>query len=368
MKRLLIFIVIGNFMFSCDNESEQTDGFKIEGQITGAVNTELLLQRHVDGATIDMDTVSTDSTGKFIFTGKINNPEMCTIKFKDTMLSFFLEDSNIKLNADIDSLNDMKLEGSESHDQYSEYKKSSQALIDRGAKLSDEYLAAKESGDTEKLNEVIKAFDQLDEDEQAFNRDYMSKHTVSVVTPYIAYRTSYALELDDLKEIVTSLDSTLNKSIYVQYLNKRISILETTAVGKPAPDFTQNDADGNPISLSSFKGKYLLVDFWASWCSPCRRANPHVVKLYSKYNKKGFEVLGVSFDSDKERWLDAVDKDGLTWSQVSDLEGWNNSVGKLYGVRSIPHTMLVDPQGVIIAHKLDTDGLEKKLEDIFSKE
>ncbi len=137
--------------------------------------------------------------------------------------------------------------------------------------------------------------------------------------------------------------------------------------GALAPDFVQNDPDGKPINLSDFKGKYVLVDFWASWCGPCRRENPHVVKLYNKYHDKGFEVLGVSLDKRKEPWLKAIEKDKLPWSHVSDLKGWGNEVAAMYGVKSIPHTVLLDKEGRIIARNLRSNTLDIELKKIFGK-
>ena len=145
-------------------------------------------------------------------------------------------------------------------------------------------------------------------------------------------------------------------------------LLKTSAsfiTGLPAPDFTMNDPDGKPINLSDFKGKVVLVDFWASWCGPCRRENPNVVRLYNEYRSKGFDILGVSLDRSKEPWLAAIEKDGLTWSHVSDLQGWGNAAAKLYGVSSIPHTVLLDKDGKIIARNLRGEALEAKLKSIF---
>lgn len=137
--------------------------------------------------------------------------------------------------------------------------------------------------------------------------------------------------------------------------------------GAEAPDFTMETPDGKMLSLKDLRGKVVLIDFWASWCGPCRRENPNVVKAYQKYHPKGFDVLGVSLDKDRKRWLDAIEKDGLIWHHVSDLKGWSNAAAQLYGVSSIPHTVLVDRDGKIIARNLRGPALEQKLEEIFGE-
>jgi peroxiredoxin len=146
----------------------------------------------------------------------------------------------------------------------------------------------------------------------------------------------------------------------------QLNRMQAFLVGGTAPNFTQNDPDGNPVSLADFRGKVVLIDFWASWCGPCRRENPNVVRLYKEYHDQGFEILGVSLDKTKDRWLNAIESDGLTWPQVSDLKGWSNEVAKQYGVRSIPHTILLDEEGKILARNLRGDALEQKLAEIFS--
>ena len=137
------------------------------------------------------------------------------------------------------------------------------------------------------------------------------------------------------------------------------------AVGSEAPDFAQAKPDGSVLKLSDLRGKIVLIDFWASWCKPCRRENPSVVLAYNKYKSKGFEIIGVSLDKDRGRWLQAVEQDGLTWPQVSDLAFWQNAVALQYGVRSIPFTVLVDQEGKVLATKLRGEALEKKLEELL---
>lgn len=154
--------------------------------------------------------------------------------------------------------------------------------------------------------------------------------------------------------------------VAVADLSKQIKQKEQFMVGGEAPDFTQSTPDGKEMKLSDLRGKVLLVDFWASWCGPCRKENPNVVRMYQKYKEQGFEILGVSLDKDKNRWVKAIEQDGLMWHHVSDLKGWANSVAKTYNVSSIPHTILLDKEGKVIARNLRGHALEQKLEEIFN--
>jgi thiol-disulfide isomerase/thioredoxin len=149
------------------------------------------------------------------------------------------------------------------------------------------------------------------------------------------------------------------------WLDEQTKQARSMAVGGAAPDFAQNTPEGTPLSLSKFKGKVTLVDFWASWCGPCRRENPNVVAMYKKYKDKGFDILSVSLDSNKDSWLKAIKDDGLVWSHVSDLKGWQNSAAQLYGVKAIPQTVLVDKDGNVIARNLRGEALEARLEEIL---
>jgi thiol-disulfide isomerase/thioredoxin len=148
-------------------------------------------------------------------------------------------------------------------------------------------------------------------------------------------------------------------------LAQRIDASTLTAIGASAPVFTQNDVNGKPVSLAGLKGKVVLVEFWASWCGPCRAENPNLVKLYNQYKDKGFEILAVSLDSDKASWQKAIKADGLPWLHVSDLKGWNNAVGRMYGVRGVPASVLVDKDGKVIGNELRGESLKAKLAELY---
>jgi peroxiredoxin len=161
------------------------------------------------------------------------------------------------------------------------------------------------------------------------------------------------------------LDTSLAGTEYVNQIESMIARMEKVQVGSIAPDFTLPDVDGNPVSLSSFRGKYVLVDFWAAWCPDCRKENPNIVAAWEKYKDKNFAVLGVSLDRKRDQWLAAIEKDGLKWTQVSDLKYWSSDAAVLYCIRWIPMSFLIDPEGKIVAIGLEGEELHNKLEELL---
>ncbi|RPE12400.1 AhpC/TSA family protein [Chitinophaga lutea] len=176
-----------------------------------------------------------------------------------------------------------------------------------------------------------------------------------------------APEYGDIQPLFAKLAPAVRDGKSGKAYAEQLERIKAVSIGAVAPAFTQNDPEGKPVSLASFRGKYVLIDFWASWCGPCRAENPHVVKAYNEYKDKNFTILGVSLDQPdaKDKWLKAIADDNLTWTQVSDLAFWDNAAAKLYAVRSIPQNFLIDPNGVIIGKNLRGEGLTKKLQEVI---
>ncbi|MES2826719.1 MAG: TlpA disulfide reductase family protein [Bacteroidota bacterium] len=196
---------------------------------------------------------------------------------------------------------------------------------------------------------------------------FTAKYPDRFVSLYLIDNMANGIPLVQLEKLYAKLDSKFKTTATAKNIVAAIEAKNITAIGKPAPDFEQPDTAGKTVKLANYKSKYVLLDFWASWCLPCRAENPNVLKAYNQYKDRGFDVLGISLDQPgkREAWLKAIKQDGLTWTQVSDLKFWDNAVAKLYGIKSLPQNFLLDKKGTIIATDIRGEELQKKLAEIF---
>jgi peroxiredoxin len=197
-------------------------------------------------------------------------------------------------------------------------------------------------------------------------KKFVKTHPASYASPSIAVGLSYEMEAEEIESMINGLDTAVAALPQIKSLRERVAVMKSVSVGQKAPDFTMSDVNGNPVTLSSKIGsKLLLIDFWASWCNPCRQENPNVVKVYNEFHKKGFDVFGVSLDQKKEAWVKAIADDKLSWTHVSDLQYWNNAAAKLYAVNSIPANFLLDETGKIIGKNLRGEALYNKITEVL---
>ena len=359
MKKLLAIISFPVMILACSQAPSYTIEASIEGLSDGMV---YLKQRGASG----WDTVdSTQATGgKFTFNGAVTTPEQYVIMSGETVrVPLFIENSKITVAGKAAEAKSITVTGSKVQDEYKAFVATTEALGAEQEAIYNQYKEARQKGDTSAMKPLEAKIDSLDGVMNNQNKKFILENGSSFIAPVILQSVQYGMEADELQSFVSKFSPEVMQSKAAKNLAERVALLQTVAVGQIAPDFTMNDSIGTPVKLSDIysKNELTLVDFWASWCGPCRRENPNVVKTFAEYNGKGFTVLGVSCDSDKAKWLKAVKDDKLTWNHVSDLKGWGNEAAKLYGVNSIPSNLLVDKTGKIIAKNLREEKLRETI-------
>lgn len=367
--RKLIFTAVGALIFlSACQDKEQTPHYAINGSIENIDDTNVYLARLSSGDAEYLDTAQLVN-GKFEMIGSLDAPENLYILIGDEEHYFnaFLSNDNINITADYDSLKNANVKGAPYQTKLDEYKKSLKSLNDQKDEIYKGYKEAQKNEDQALMDQYDVKWDELDEKEKEMLVSYVNEHPKSPISPYLVRRKIYVFDLTDLEEMDPVYDASLNNSPYLIYLRERIEGLKLVAVGKKYTDFAMVDTSGSEISISDQDGKYRLVDFWASWCGPCRDENPNLVNMHNKYKGKNFTIIGVSFDKKDDRWKKAIVDDELNWAQMSDLKGWGSAAGKIYMINSIPSNVLIDPDGIIVEKNLRGEALKTKLAELFGE-
>lgn len=375
MLKTLITAVIGLAALSANAQN----GFVLSGKLAGNHEGKKVILSYPSPASkyrIKDSTVV--KNGSFSFKGKIADVVQAELvmsapgkeidradwqRFEEMDLQiFFLENKNMSLRGT--NIKQGRITGGAVQKDYELLKAQLKPFEDKGRPLSKKYIGYVKENNQAAMDELQPRLRAIGQEKSRVNDDFFLKHPDSYISLYIL-NDQGGTENPAFKQRFNTLSPRIKNSAMGRELTTVFNALMSVEVGKPAKDFIQNDTEGRPISLSSFRGRYILLDFWASWCGPCRSENPNVLKAYEKFKGENFEIIAVSLDDKKEPWLKAIQTDGLPWIHVSDLKGTKNQVAVMYGVTGIPQNFLISPEGVILAKGLRGEALEKQLAELI---
>jgi peroxiredoxin len=376
MKRI-VYLLIAIVAIACSNkEKPAVDGgwdVTVSGKVKNPQQGQLLLQELTPNENPKKDSTTVAEDGTYSKTLHLTEPGIFRLNFYNVqVVDVVLDHANVTVNADgNDASGDYEVIGSPDYDLIHDVQSQILAYRDRTEvkDIEAQFQVAGRAKDEKKVSALQDKYMELRYN--AYDSIVKNLDGKPVNLGLINLLQSNTFERDRYfpfyKKVADEATAKMPTSVHVKQFADMVSKMAVTAVGQKAPEISLPDPDGKIVTLSSFKGKYVLVDFWASWCGPCRKENPNIVKAYKDYHSKGFEVLGVSLDRDKADWISAAKKDDLTWTQVSDLKYYESQAAADYYVSSIPFSVLVDPNGVIVAKTPRGRALEKELEKIYNK-
>lgn len=374
MYKSTSILVAALLLASCGNQ-KNNGGFELKGKFNNSKGEMLYLEKLSGPQPVVVDSAALNENGEFEFLNYAPKIGFYRIKVTTQNFAMLVLDSSdrVSVTGDLADLgNTYKVEGSPESKLFMAYNELGKARDLSLDSLNKAFQSIMETNsmDAAKMDSVSKIFEApYNKIVDAANAQMIAKLEQNT-SMYSSLMAIQALEPDKYSEIYQAVDAGLSKKYpndkNVRMFHDLVKSMVATMVGQVAPDISLPNPSGEELSLSSFKGKVVLIDFWASWCGPCRKEMPNVVKAYAKFKGKGFEIFGVSLDQDQARWEEAIKKDGITWPQVSDLKQWNSSVVRLYNIQGIPYTVLIDREGKILAKNLRGAELESKLMEVLN--
>lgn len=367
MKKIVFILTTALFAIACNNLGESE--YLISGTANGIENGKKVfveIQSETGATVLDTGVVE---NGKFELKGIITETDLGFVRIENEKFSvpFIIEKGNITINIAVDSVQNTKIGGTKNNDKFQEFNEKSLVVVKKRNKYEKNNIArmeaAKKSRDTATINMIVKEHNSFQDEMNAISKTFIKENPDAHLSVLLLENFLMRQYLTP-EEVKTYYDG-LSKEVTATKSGKKIKeVLESMSaivIGKPAPNFSGPSPDGKTVSLKESLGKVTIIDFWASWCGPCRAENPNVVALYNEYHAQGLNIIGVSLDKDATKWKEAIAKDKLTWTHISNLQQWEDPIAKQYNVQSIPATFILDEKGNIVAKDLRGDELRAKV-------
>lgn len=378
MKKIYLLALIAISFVSCNQEPK---GYKISGTTDFEDGTRLILSlRDESNMTTGVKEIDTTVVlnGKFEIKGKVEDLDLYFLREEKTnqMISLILENANIEIQLHKDSIQTSVVKGTFQNDELIKFNKEftnmQNSLQEFQTVNSEKMQAAIQNNDTVVSNQLKKEYFALRDKMEAFQGDYAKKNNKSFVSVLIIkdLLNNPSVTPEEVSDMYNNLDAELKTNKHAKKIEEILENLSKLAVGKKAPDFSAKSPDGNEVSLKSSLGsKVTIIDFWASWCKPCRVENPNMVALYNEFKDSGLSIIGVSLDQEGklEEWKNAIAQDNLTWYHLSNLKFWQDPIAELYNVKSIPAIFVLDANGIIVAKDIRGEELKNKVKELISK-
>lgn len=369
MKKYMLGIwSLGLFLlFSCGGNDSSTEGkVQITGKIGNAPEGHVILSQFTESRPKVLDTLKVNAKGEFEYELEVTAPTFYELNlYGQRMIRLALLDEDVSISYNFNEPSSLAIEGSQDSQEMLKLEALMEEYQLEVNQLNERYYEAMSNNDSETIKEIqqeaialeTRQAEKVKEMINSMGDSFASLAAVGLLNP--------KNDFPFLDQLVTKLNETYPGTVSIMQMKQQLDEMRALSVGQVAPDFELPNPEGKMVKLSDLRGKYVLIDFWAAWCKPCREENPNVVRLYNEYKDKGFEVFGVSLDRSKEDWVKAIKDDGLTWPQVSDLKYFNSAAAELYKIDAIPATYMIDPDGKIIAKDLRGPSLENKLSELF---
>ena len=371
MKKITLLALFTLSIISCNNLKDNE--FLISGEAKGIENgKKVFVEIQDENGVIAKDTGVIEN-GKFELKGSTDNIDLGFIRIENEKINLpiILEEGKIKINIVKDSLQKSTIEGTFNNDKFQKFNNESVAILEKVKKFEKEnnpkMQKALAANDTVTVNKIKKEYKNFQNDMNDYSKTFIKNNPDAFISVLLLenFLMREYIPATEIKSFYDKLDKKLVNTKSAQNIKKTLDLMLAVVVGKPAPKFSAKSPEGKLISLDESLGKVTIVDFWASWCAPCRKENPNVVALYNEYHSKGLNIIGVSLDQDATKWKDAIAKDNLSWIHVSNLKYWDEPIGKQYGISSIPATFILDAKGNIVAKDLRGDALRAKVKELL---